>query len=88
MKIYRVLNPTDGSYLDAGTLEQATDIMIQTAWDFFLHHTHGNPVSLVEILDNGNERWQNLDGTEQQTVSNKMISNRSLPLSILGAEDE
>ena len=63
-KIYKILNPATGEYEPAATLEECLDKVSTRAVEFYKHHTHNNPYSVVEVHDNGTEIWRNPDGNE------------------------
>ena len=64
MKKYSVLNPTNGSYQDAETLDECLNLVSEIAYNLLLNYTHNQPYSVVEIHDDGSETWRNPAGEE------------------------
>lgn len=62
--IYKVLNPLDGTYLDAVSKEQCAKIIGLVAYKFYLAHTHDTPYVLVTKNDDGSETWKTPTGVE------------------------
>jgi hypothetical protein len=56
--IFKVLNPTDGSYVDCDDEQLAIEQAKSTAWAFYLLHTHDAPISKVTTTEEGHEIWQ------------------------------
>ena len=61
---YNILNPLTGQYTSATTVDASIQILAETAWNFYLSQTHGNPISLITVNDNGTETWKTFDGVE------------------------
>lgn len=64
MKQYAIFNPKEGLYTMANTVEETLDIVAEIAFNFYLEHSHNNPISVVTKNDDGNEEWRNLAGNE------------------------
>lgn len=62
---FAIINPATGTYEFVATKSELTETIATMAFEFFLLHTHGNPVSLVEVLEDGSEVWRN---TDNQTI--------------------
>lgn len=60
---FGVLNPMNGQYTFAQTLDEAAVSSAKTAFDFYLAQTHNQPIVKVEVDDAGVETWSGLDGT-------------------------
>lgn len=78
-KSYRVFNPITGEYLHASTLEECEQLVVDTAYNFYMLHVHNTPYSVVEIQDAGKEVWRSADGSELTTKS-KLKIRMSIPL--------
>jgi hypothetical protein len=61
---YNILNPLTGQYTSATTVDASIQILAETAWNFYLSQTHGNPMSLITVNADGNETWKAFEGTE------------------------
>lgn len=59
---YARLSPLDGSYTHFDSLEAAIDAAFIEAWNFYMSHTHGQPLSKVVVADDGSETWTTLEG--------------------------
>jgi len=55
--IYKVLNPKDGLYQTEKTQELAQTLASKLAWEFYLEHTHGKPISKVIVTEEGFQIW-------------------------------
>ena len=77
-KSYRVLNPITGEYQHANTLEECEQLVVDTAYNFYMLHVHDIPYSVVEI-EEGKETWSSGSGTEL-TIKNKLKIRMSIPL--------
>lgn len=78
-KNYRVLNPITGEYRHASTLEECEQLVVDTAYDFYMMHVHNIPFSVVEVTDDGKEIWSTGEGVEIATKS-KLKIKMSIPL--------
>lgn len=58
MKKYAILNPMNGQYSLVDTKDQCVDILKDICFNFYLHHTHNSPISIVEYLENGSQIWK------------------------------
>jgi hypothetical protein len=61
--VFKVFNPLTGRYVDATTQQELKTLLAQTAWEFFLAHTHSTPYSVVDIAADGSETWTSANGT-------------------------
>jgi hypothetical protein len=61
---YNILNPITGQYTSATAVDASIQILAETAWNFYLSQTHGNPISLITVNDNGTQTWKAFDGAE------------------------
>ena len=61
--IYKILNPQTGNYVNKSSIEECTKAFAELAYQFYLSHTHGTPISIV-VEDEGVETWRNMQGTE------------------------
>lgn len=59
--IYKILDPNNGLYQQADTIEAAEELARAIAWQFYLSHTHDKPISKVEISEEGVEVWKSID---------------------------
>lgn len=64
VKKYGVLNPNDSTYQKFDTIEAAIKQAVDTAFAFYLAHTHNRPFANITINDDGSETWHSLDGNE------------------------
>lgn len=55
--IYKVLDASNGLYQDVESKESAETLAREIAWQFYLLHTHGKPVSKVVVTEEGAEIW-------------------------------
>jgi len=78
--VYRISNPAQGLYIETDSIESAKEAMIKQALEFYLQHTHQNPISVVEIDDVGAETWRNLSSDEMRRLPYEeyLISLRNL----------
>jgi hypothetical protein len=58
---FAIINPATGNYEFVATESELVETIATMAFEFFLSHTHGNPVSFVEVLEDGSEVWRNTD---------------------------
>lgn len=65
--IYKVFNPTAGVYHQCGTQEDANNMARELAWQFYMTHTHGAPISKVTVTDAGEEIWSSEPTPPTQT---------------------
>lgn len=63
-KQYAVLNPADGTYTRVGSRDEAIAEGAKHAISFYFSHTHGSPITVVEIKSDGVETWRNPFGEE------------------------
>lgn len=89
MKIYKVLNPITGEYADTNNKEECLAALAETAWNFYLSHTHGQPYTVVTVNEDSSEVWQAPTG--ETILSPAQIEAaladplpQTLPVSILG----
>jgi hypothetical protein len=89
MKIYKVLNPITGEYADTNNKEECLAALAETAWQFYLAHTHNQPYVAVTVNEDGSEVWQVPSG--ETILSPAQIEAamadplpQTLPVSILG----
>ena len=61
-QVYAVLNPMDGQYKKHNSLEEAVAYAGELAVSFFLSHTHDQPLSVVDVNDDGSETWSSAYG--------------------------
>jgi hypothetical protein len=61
--IYKILNPSIGSYETCDTEEEANSRAKEVAWQFYLSHTHGTPITKVEVTDENYEIWTGTNET-------------------------
>jgi hypothetical protein len=64
MKIYKVLNISNGEYIDCNTEVETIRKIAQLAVDRWFEYTQGQPYSIVEINEDGLETWRNPEGQE------------------------
>jgi hypothetical protein len=57
MKKYAHLNPNTGEYNVFDTREAALSSAAETAFQFFISHTHGQPFAEIEVDESGTETW-------------------------------
>jgi hypothetical protein len=63
MKVYKVLDPTTGEYIDTFTAEECQSKIVDIAYEIFVSYTHGNPYSIAEVdEETGAETWFNSQG--------------------------
>jgi hypothetical protein len=60
---YAIFNPLNGQYEYVDTVEQCQQTMANTAYGFYMLHSHNNPASIVEYFEDGSEKWLNYDNT-------------------------
>lgn len=63
--VFKVLNPLTGLYIDSTSESERNSILFETAWNFYLSHTHNSPYSQVVINEDGSETWTAPNGTPQ-----------------------
>lgn len=82
MKKYAIFNPLNGQYTYTESLEECKFEMANTAYNFYISHSHNNPVSIVEYFEDGTEKWQNGDGTNIDITNdlNDVFANNQLNL--------
>ena len=92
---YNIFNPMTGQYTSATTVDASVQLLAHTAWNFYLSQTHGNPISLITVNNNGTETWKAFDGVEfvRDGVLTKITGNVTpevsgvLALTVLGDEN-
>lgn len=57
---YKVLDPSNGLYQERETQESAELLARELAWQFYLTHTHDNPISKVVVTEENVEIWSNV----------------------------
>jgi hypothetical protein len=59
-----ILNPQNGSYDYFDNTTDLIENMANNAINFYMQHTHDNPFSTIETLEDGSEIWRNSAGDE------------------------
>jgi hypothetical protein len=52
-----LFNPNTGVYADYESLETLKNDLPKVILEFYLHHCHNNPYSVVTINEDGSETW-------------------------------
>ncbi len=94
MKVYKILNPTTGEYVDAITPEECLDSIATIALDLYLKYTDQNLFSIADIDEGtGAETWTTANGenmlspSQMQNAMRLKVSQAApqiLPVSYLG----
>lgn len=63
IKVYKAFNPLNGEYTTHLTLDECLTYVMQISYEFYLHHTHGQPYSVVTKVDDA-ETWRTPEGDE------------------------
>jgi hypothetical protein len=66
--IYKVLNPSDGTYTSHVTEDSCLERVIDVAYQFYLNHTHNIPYSVVTMMVDGSETWKTPSGSEMPNM--------------------
>lgn len=56
---YAIFNPNTGSYVYVDDKPQLIDLLANTAWEVYRSQSQGVRYNIVDIDDNGWERWIN-----------------------------
>jgi hypothetical protein len=83
MRVFKVLNPMTGAYIDAHTLEACYAQVAEIALSLLNSYTDNQPYSVCETDENGLEVWRNAHGEEIMSpalANQKMIDKLSVPL--------
>ena len=67
MEQYAVFNPINGEYTKFDNTENALDGVMKTALDFYMKHTHNQPISKVIVNEDGSETWMTFEGVDITT---------------------
>jgi hypothetical protein len=62
--VYKVLNPSDGSYSSHATMEECYAQIIKVAYAFYVSHAHSVPFSIVDQKIDGTQVWRTPDGKD------------------------
>jgi hypothetical protein len=85
--IYKIFNPHDGLYIDATSVDDAKEKLVNVIYDFFMAHTHESPYSICEVQDDGSEIWKNPLGEQifsPDELKRFLMDANKLPVVILG----
>jgi hypothetical protein len=63
---YAIINPLTGENVIALDAKEAVEKAVDMAIDFFYAHTHNNPFTIVETLEDGSEKWYS--GVDGQAI--------------------
>jgi hypothetical protein len=79
--VYKVLNPSDGSYSSHATMEECYAQIIKVAYAFYVLHTHSIPFSIVDQKIDGTQVWRTPDGKDMPSPDDalKMMSDAFSP---------
>jgi hypothetical protein len=62
MKKFAVLNPLDGTYTYTDTETERDKLVAKFAFDLYRNHVHDAPYSIVEVAEDGSEKWFTISG--------------------------
>jgi hypothetical protein len=62
--IYKILNPLNGEYVTANTIEECEVYVVDLAFNLLNHVTHNAPYSVIDIKEDGSQVWRNPQGEE------------------------
>jgi len=75
--VYRIYHPKEGTHVDAQTLDECLEKVVNMAWDIYIDFTHNSPYFVVETSEDGlSEVWRNPQGEE--VISPEEIKRRAL----------
>ena len=93
---YAYLHPTTREYIYVGTKEQLQDDLAQHAAQTYVdHYCNGRPYTIVEVQEDGSEKWYAPTGEEVLTAAQleQLIKQRDsfanageIPVAILGGQ--
>jgi hypothetical protein len=67
---YAYLNPTTREYLYVETREALQDALAQQAAETYVsHYCNGEPYTVVEVLEDGSEKWYTPTGEARMTAA-------------------
>lgn len=67
---YAYIHPTTREYLYAETREQLQDALAgHAAQTYIEHYCNGEPFTVVEVLEDGSEKWYSPTGEERMTAA-------------------
>lgn len=66
--IYKLFDPKTGSYIDIFDKEELIKTIAEKAFEFFLHHTHNSPYTVVTIDDDGVTTWKSAEGEDMDPL--------------------
>jgi hypothetical protein len=75
MKKYAIFNPLDGQYFLVNTKSECVDIMSNICFNFYLHHSHNSPISIVEYLEDGSQIWKT--NGEEVILTKEFLENKA-----------
>lgn len=62
--VYKVFNPSDGSYSSHATISECYGQIIKVAYAFYVSHAHSVPFSIVDQKIDGTQVWRTPDGKD------------------------
>ena len=62
MRIYKIHNPYSGMYVDVSNVAELAEVLAQQAWEAYMILTHNQPITVVDINDDGSQIWRSPQG--------------------------